>query len=365
MSHVSAIDPESERVIAVQVENEVGVLGAARDHCPAADAALDWRVPAALSDVVGTGTWRNAVDGSAAADERFMAFGYAQHIAHVAAAGRALHDVPLFVNAWLNSDQAPEAIAFAGGNRPGLYPSGGPLPHVADIWTATAPGLTLAADIYFGDFSTWCARYREANDGVLLIPEMPSTLASVANIHVAVGEYGAALAAPFGADGLDPDSDHTVVHALRTSFLTLRNVRTPLVEALRSGRATGFALESIAPCERELDGVTLRIAPDRSDARDTQPLGWGIVFRDPDGTFTALGAGFALEVVTHGRHLVRDVQTGHFVDNAWQTKQRLNGDETNSGTCVRMPHRDPGICYAADGDIPLRITRFSISDWTA
>jgi beta-galactosidase GanA len=36
------------------------------------------------------------------------------------------------------------------GHQPGQYPSGGPLPHLIDVWRAAAPSIDfLAPDIYF------------------------------------------------------------------------------------------------------------------------------------------------------------------------------------------------------------------------
>ena len=69
--------------------------------------------------------------------------------------------MPMFVNAALNRT----------GRKPGEYPSGGPLPHLLDVWKAGAPSLDfLAPDIYFPNFSQLAARYDRA-DNMLFIPE--------------------------------------------------------------------------------------------------------------------------------------------------------------------------------------------------
>src|SRR3954470_17244779 len=46
MQHIRAVDGEAQTVIMVQVENEVGLLGAARDHSEAANRAFAAPVPA-------------------------------------------------------------------------------------------------------------------------------------------------------------------------------------------------------------------------------------------------------------------------------------------------------------------------------
>ncbi|PJJ61874.1 DUF5597 domain-containing protein [Compostimonas suwonensis] len=384
MSRLAQLDPGKETVVAVQVENEVGVLGASRDHSEPAGRALAEPIPEVVLESLlrdrgvlrprvreavrvlegahRAPTWQDLLDGDPETDELFMAAGYARHIAAVASEGRGAYDVPMFVNAWLDSDEAPESIAFAGGNRPGLYPSGGPLVPVAPVWSALAPGLVLAPDIYHGDFAEWCRMFAAVNDGILLIPEMPPTVSSIADIHIALGEFGASLVSPFGADGLDSESEHAV--ALRGAYRALSNVRTPLGRAREAGRCIGFGIRADETIERALDDVVFRIGPDRADAPGSGPGGWGIVFREDDGTFVAIGSGYCLTVVSPASATVRGAQTGGYRDGVWRAFQFLNGDETNSATHVRMPHRDPGIAFPVDGSGELRIQCFSISEWT-
>ena len=134
---------------------------------PQMPAHAEWRTAGAKD----AGSWGDVLGESAVAHEAFMAHAYARHIEAVASAGRESFPIPLFVNAWLNNppgegyaaevaDSDPvDTVALAGGAQPGSYPSGGPLPRVAPIWTATAPSLDfLAPDIYFGDAATIMAR---------------------------------------------------------------------------------------------------------------------------------------------------------------------------------------------------------------
>ena len=54
---------------------------------------------------------------------------------HLAKAAREIHDMPLYVNAAMNSR----------GRRPGEYPSAGPLAHLIDFWHKGAPSIDLLA----------------------------------------------------------------------------------------------------------------------------------------------------------------------------------------------------------------------------
>lgn len=58
------------------------------------------------------------------AAEMFMAWNYAQAVEYIAAAGKRAYELPMYVNAWLN--QFPD--------RPGNYPSGGPIARNKKIW---------------------------------------------------------------------------------------------------------------------------------------------------------------------------------------------------------------------------------------
>ena len=58
-----------------------------------------------------------------------MAWNYAQYVGRVAAAGKAEYPIPMYVNAWLVQRT---------GEKPGSYPSGGPVAQVHDLWRAGA-----------------------------------------------------------------------------------------------------------------------------------------------------------------------------------------------------------------------------------
>ena len=114
MAHIKKAD-RHRRVLCVQVENECGVF-LERDFSPQAEAAYKGEDP-----------------------QRFMAAAYAAYIDAVAAAGKAVYDIPMFANAWLAPADKPY----------GKYPNGGPRVNVLDVWKEKAPHLDwLSPDIY-------------------------------------------------------------------------------------------------------------------------------------------------------------------------------------------------------------------------
>ena len=77
-----------------------------------------------------------------------MAYHYAKYVNRLALTSRSIYDIPLYVNAAMNSR----------GRKPGEYPSAGPLAHLKDVWHCAAPSIDLLApDIYDTGFKGWAA----------------------------------------------------------------------------------------------------------------------------------------------------------------------------------------------------------------
>lgn len=239
MRHLREIDKD-HTVILVQVENEMGALDSAstfsgtanrsmRDFSPLADKAFGTAVPSELmayiqknfktlhpaiasawtsngrklkgtwEEVFGKGQPSSGTDDWAEeypylTEEIFMTWNYGRYVEAVAKAGKEEYPLPMFVNAWLKQ---------SGGREPGRYPTGGPLPHVFDIWRAAAPSIDFfAPDIYAVDrFDETCAEYSDAGRNPLVIPETPADAAGAARAFYALGKYGAICYSPFGIDG--------------------------------------------------------------------------------------------------------------------------------------------------------------------
>ena len=232
MQHIAEKDPRREVVIMIQIENEIGMLESARDHSPLAEKAYKQPVPQALLKALSIkrqGTWAEVFGTDDYADEKFMAWHYACYVEHLAQAARRIHDMPLYVNAAMNSR----------GRKPGEYPSAGPLAHLADIWKAGAPDIDiLAPDIYDTGFKSWASQYampsRPQDGGKvknrLFIPESRCCANSGVRALYAFGEHQALGFSPFAIDQASPKETGSVTqayHLLREIF-SLTSHHSPL-----------------------------------------------------------------------------------------------------------------------------------------
>ncbi len=200
MRHIREKDPQREVVVMMQIENEIGMLESARDHSPLAE------------KVYRQERWAQRYGTDDYADEKFMALSYARYVEHLAKAARAIHDMPLYVNAAMNSR----------GRRPGEYPSAGPLAHLIDFWKEGAPSIDLLApDIYDTGFKSWAAQYampRRPQDGGkvrnhLFIPESRCCENSGVRALYAFGEHQALGFSPFAIDQASSKDTESVTEA--------------------------------------------------------------------------------------------------------------------------------------------------------
>ena len=200
MQHIAEKDPQREVVIMMQIENEIGMLESARDHSPLAEKAYKEE------------RWAERYGTDDYADEKFMALHYARYVEHLAKAARRIHDMPLYVNAAMNSR----------GRKPGEYPSAGPLAHLVDIWKTGAPSIDiLAPDIYDTGFKSWASQYamplRPQDGGKvknrLFIPESRCCENSGVRALYAFGEHQALGFSPFAIDQASPKETESVTQA--------------------------------------------------------------------------------------------------------------------------------------------------------
>ncbi len=188
MRHLRDADPD-HRVIMVQVENESGVYGQNRDMAPAAQALFRGPVPAALRK---RGSWTEAY--GKLAEAAFNSWYVGRCIDEIAAAGRAVHEVPMYTNAAVGS---PFATPGEDGGA-----SGGPNWPVIDVWKAAAPHLDLVApDIYNRDARAYAEYLRlyDRPDNALMVPETGNAADYARFLWTVLGRGGIGFA-PFGFD---------------------------------------------------------------------------------------------------------------------------------------------------------------------
>jgi hypothetical protein len=349
-------------VVMVQVENETGLLEASRDHSPAAEQAFSEPIPDALTRLLETSPDRlhedvraawagagKAVKGSWAAvfgdvaDETFMAWHLARYVDQVAAAGRAEYALPLFVNAWLSSNDI--AGPGMGGAKPGEYPSGGPVTRMHEIWrTATTVIDALAPDIYVNEFKDVCARFaREGNP--LIIPEVLSATAA-ATVYWALAEHGALLFAPFGIDGPHPWGDGilaTKAPGLPEAYAVLASMMPVIEPYLGTDRAMGILQTGDAPEQKTFAGLTIEVHYPVPLKDAALPAG-GLIVQTGELEFLVAGRGFDVRFSDRDRLVdFLAVEDGEFRDGVWHPDRRLNGDDTWGRLLRLAPEPNPVV----------------------
>jgi beta-galactosidase GanA len=362
LEHLKATDDAQNTVLMVQVENEIGMLPLARERGAVADRAFAAPVPAELMRTLAgreklepelhdlwqkygaktSGTWTQLFGGEDAGAEVFTAWHYACFVEALAVAGKKRYDIPMYVNAALNRT----------GRKPGEYPSGGPLPHLMDVWKAGAPNLDfLAPDIYFPNFAQLAARYNRA-DNLLFIPEANNATNSQgpANAFFAFGELDALGFSPFSIESLS-DSPNL----LSRSYEVLGQLAPVVLESRGKTRMAGFRAPILedgtaidSPVTKSLGGIEFLVTfIDPWTPRDKQSIGdhGGLVIYAGGEDFWFAGQGITVTFkgADSGLPLVGiDIaEEGVFDEKGkWIAGRRLNGDQTHQGRHIRLP---PGV----------------------
>lgn len=200
MTHLKKIDAAERTVLMVQVQNEVGTYGLVRDFGKDAQTAFEQPVPAAVlarqkPKAAASGSWREVYGDYA--DEYFHAWAIARYIGEIAAAGRAVYDLPMFVNNALRNplQQPPKPW-----NKD--FASGGPTWDVIDIYKAAAPAVDIVGpDIYSPESAQVEANLKlfQRADNALWVPEIGSKPAYGRFLYSMLGR-GAIGVSPFGMD---------------------------------------------------------------------------------------------------------------------------------------------------------------------
>ncbi|WP_455616965.1 DUF5597 domain-containing protein [Eisenbergiella sp.] len=375
MKHIRRVDEKEGTVIGVQVENETGLQGAAREHSDLADAAFEDNVPPGLVDFLKTniatmesplkeaidhganaGTW-NEVFGKMA-EEAFSAYYIARYVEQVAAAGKAVYNLPLTVNCWLDK-----------GEEAGKYPSGGPVAKVMEIWKFAAPSIdAFAPDIYVPSFHEVCEQYMKL-DNPLVIPETAIHSYAAPRLVYSIGHYHCACFSPFGFEdmgkpfnamqgvlfGMDV-SDPLLKQPQDTSEYgwcgkALHSMMDLLVSKYGTSDLQAVISEKIGMASVDLTKVTDSSTEDNIGgemmifgnigfrAIMNLPLiqrkdGVCMIIKESEETFYILVNGCMLAMFSadpQNPNLdILSLEEGAFVNGKWTAERRLNGDEVAS-----------------------------------
>jgi hypothetical protein len=259
----------------------------------------------------------------------FLSWHYASYIDEISRQGRAVHNLPMYVNAWLV--QYP-------GEQPGKYPNGGPVSRVLDIYKAAAPSIDfIAPDIYLPNFREVCSMYhRPAKNNPLFIPECERS--NPGKAWYALAEHDAMGFAPFGVESLVSDL------AYSESFGVLREM-LPIIEHYQgTGSMRGILKEGNE--ERsvlEMGDYKIEIEYLLKDKNC-----YGMIIQTADDEFLVAGIGIRLKFgsLKPGRTaFIGTVLEGGYVDGEWDTRRWLNGDETWHNTFLFAHGRNFSVIW--------------------
>jgi beta-galactosidase GanA len=317
MRHLRETDGGKHTVLMVQVENEMGFLPFAKEGGNGSDLA---------------------------ADERATAEAYARYVEAVAAAGKREYALPMYAN---GAQGRP-------GVKPGDYPSGGPLAHLAKEWRRGAPSLDfIAPDIYFPNFEEIADGYVKAGNP-LFVPEAnrPPDAHLVANALRSIGAHDAIGFSPFAVD----DADAGQAARIAALYGTLGEIAPLVLQAQADDRIAGFANPVSFAGEADTSPlhVTLGEAAftattmDPWTPRDAQdPASHGAILIWLGGEdYLIAGQGVTVTVEPadgKGRLGLDWVEEGRFDNGRWLPGRRLNGDQTHQGRHVRLPPGEVGM----------------------
>ena len=353
MKHLRKVDSDHHTVVLIQVENEIGMIPSARDHSAEANESFSKNVPTELlqhlqknresltPEMKGaweknsfrtSGTWEEVFDKGPQTDELFMAWNFARYTNSIAEAGKKEYPLPMYVNAAL----------IRPGYKPGQYPSGGPLPHLFDIWKAAAPSIDfLSPDIYFKSFVEWSTPYNRPGNP-LFVPEAGNSQ-SMANAFYAIGQLDAMGYSPFSIESLEHPENNPVTRA----YAVLKQL-TPLILA-NQGKETmaGALLDSAAQkAEIQLGDYEFTVRheyswPYAAHGEGENPrFGCMIIKLSPDEYIIA-GTGVVVTFQTRSNDGtmsgIGTLDEGHFVSGKWIPGLRMNGDQSHQGRHMNLP----------------------------
>ncbi|KAI1015504.1 hypothetical protein LB504_010889, partial [Fusarium proliferatum] len=302
MEHLSHTD-DQHTVLMMQVENE--------------------QTYERLTTEGGTHSWQDWFGESIYTDELFMSYHYANYLEKVSSAGRRVYDIPLYTNVWLAEPGEPGSAA--GGDKPGVYPSGG------------------------GYYETACANYTHHGQP-LFIPEQRRNEFGARTVWPAIGTFQALGACPFGIDTQTPEEAPIASH-----YRLLGSISQHILNARRKGLSmVGFCFHDFAkdgtdpslPFTSLMKEYNLRIS--RAFVLGKEAPGYGIIIELEPDRFLLVGKGFKVEWSSKSpkysyTEILAFEEKAPAGDKAQslETDRILNGDESGSGSFANMPNDDP------------------------
>ncbi len=391
VEYIKRVDEKEKTVIALQVENEPGIMGGAkRDYGEESEREFQSPVPEYLvrkiqessGSIINSvwkesggkdkGSWQELFGYEA--EEFFTAWSIARYIDRIAEEGKKIYDIPAYVNVWLATDWD---IPGAG------YPSGGAVPKVLDIWKWTAKNIDLnAPDIYARNQKSYCdfCNLYNRDDNLLFIPESSIDESNSLNMFRAIADYNAIGFHIFGIESI-LDENGSVKSSARpvvNSFNALSSAIPLIVRYRGTGNIHAVVQEEYASEQRidlgkyagfvrffQLDPYTHQIDPGagpldfRHRDKIKEERGRGLLIQTGEREFYLSGGGYRLLLyrkdmlraplsVFYSSDFIKSrsidylsVEEGFFdTDRNWITTRKRSGDESDYGVWV---HPDVGM----------------------
>jgi hypothetical protein len=350
MRHLRVVDGRTHTVVMIQVENEVGILTESRDRSAAANEAFRQPVPKQLMDSLEehkdtlipglrrrweaegfktSGDWEDIFGPGDETDEIFMAWNYARYVNRVAEAGKAEYALPMYVNTWLATWQEQAPL------KPGDYPSGGPTPHMLDVWRAGAPRIDILSPDIYSYFNERLPEYHRPWNP-LFIPELSRDARSPSDIFVALGQYDAIGFSPFGMESLPAFEDE-----IGKSYEVLAEMAPVILKNQGKGAIGGVVLDKDHPTQDLTVGnytLHVGIAHHWTFTPAEYPAGIFVAVGPDEYLVAGRGLTVAFTPNTPGAPIAgfATVDEGVFAGGRWVAGRRLNGDEILSGKALRL-----------------------------
>jgi hypothetical protein len=346
MGYLKKSDPE-HTVLMVQVENEPGSWGSVRDYSPDAQKLFEGQVPAELlkpdvlkslnKTVVTKGTWQEVFGDNA--DEYFHAWSVARYIGYVAAAGKAVYPLPLYVNAALRDPiKNPPA---------NTYESGGATDNVIPIWKAAAPAIDLLApDIYMSgsEQALKVIELYDRSDNPLFVPETGSSQEYARYMYDVFARGGLGFS-PFGIDDNGQGASEADITARLAPIAQEYALFSPMMRELAKW---GFEGKIKAVVEREDHAaqtidlgmwqavVTFSPGGGRSSQPNAKPVGKAMVVQLGENEFVLTGSLCHFTFHPVGANAGKAwqylmVEEGKYENGTFKLLRIRNGDETDWG----------------------------------
>lgn len=347
MGHLKQTDRQ-RTVVMVQVENESGAWGSVRDYSPEGQRLFEGPVPAELlkpeilkalgRPAVSNGTWA-AVFGDRA-DEYFHAWYVARYIGQVAAAGKTVYPLPLYVNAALR-DPLTDPPATE-------YESGGPTDNVFPIWKTAAPAIDLLApDIYLSgnDRVLKVLELYGRQNNALFVPEAGLIPANAKYLYEVPARGGIGFS-PFGIDAGELDIDLAKNKEKLALYSAAYKAAQPMVRELAAWAFEGkikSAVEGDDHAQQTINlgnwQVSVYFGGDgRANAAPVYGLSAGklLIVQLGENKFLAMGSRCHIVFKPTGKNAGKaweyiKVDEGRYQNGQFKAYRILNGDETDWG----------------------------------